>query len=292
MTQKIIPHLWYDDNARKARDFYCHVFHQEHHNELINLDGTPSGQVELLEMSLFGQTFDLISAGPYFKFNPSISFLVNCASVEEVERYWLEFSEHAQIMMPLGVYPFSKAYGWLEDKYGLSWQFYHTEIKAQKIIPSLMFVGENCGKTEEAVNFYTQVFDASRIEGISRYEKGEGENKEGNIKHIDFKLEGINFAAMDSGYNYNFTFNEAISLLVECNTQEEIDYYWNELSAYPEAEQCGWLKDKYGVSWQIVPTVLGEMLKHGDQEEREKITRAFLKMKKFDINKLLSAYDN
>ncbi len=289
---RIIPHLWYDDNAREARDFYCRVFHQEQQNKPVNFDGTPSGKVELLEMSLFGQTFNLISAGPYFKFNPSISFLVNCNSEEEVGRYWTEFGKNAHIMMPLDSYPFSRAYGWLEDKYGLSWQFYYTEKATQKIIPTLMFVGENCGKAEEAVDLYTQVFGASGIGAISRYEKEEGDNKEGTIQHIDFKLEGTGFAAMDSGYKHNFTFNEAISFLVECRTQEEIDYYWEKLSAHPEAEQCGWLKDRYGVSWQIVPQVLGEMMKRGGAEKRAKITEAFLKMKKFDIGKLLSAYND
>jgi predicted 3-demethylubiquinone-9 3-methyltransferase (glyoxalase superfamily) len=160
----------------------------------------------------------------------------------------------------------------------------------QKIVPSLMFVGEQCGRAEEAINFYRSVFENTKVDHIMRYGNGEEPEKEGTVKHADFTLEGQQFAAMDSARAHNFSFNEAISFIVPCRTQDEIDRYWGKLSAHPNAEQCGWLKDKFGLSWQVVPTVLNELLSDADPNRTARVTQAFLKMKKFDIAKLEEAY--
>jgi predicted 3-demethylubiquinone-9 3-methyltransferase (glyoxalase superfamily) len=243
-------------------------------------------------MELVGQRFMLISDGPLFKFNPSISFLIACGRKTEVDKLWAKLSEGGMALMELSEYPFSERYGWLQDKYGLSWQVMFVgecEIK-QKITPTLMFVGGVCGKAEEAISFYASVFHNAKVGEILRYGKGEEPDKEGTIKHVAFVLEGQQFAAMDSAREHNFAFNEAISFIVRCDTQEEIDYYWGKLSAVPEAEQCGWLKDRYGLSWQIVPTAMGKMMQDRDEKRLARVTEAFLKMKKFDIEKLSQAY--
>ena len=195
--------------------------------------------------------------------------------------------------MDLGTYPFSEKYGWIIDKYGLSWQlmFFGDFPIKQKIIPTLMFVGKVAGKAEEAINFYVPVFRNAKVGDIARYGKGEEPDKEGTVKHANFTLEGQEFSAMDSALEHKFGFNEAISFMVFCDSQEEIDYYWEKLSAVPEAEQCGWLKDKYGASWQVTPTILQEMMKNGSREQIDRVTQAFLPMKKFDIAKLEEAYD-
>jgi predicted 3-demethylubiquinone-9 3-methyltransferase (glyoxalase superfamily) len=158
------------------------------------------------------------------------------------------------------------------------------------ITPTLMFTGKQCGKTEEALNFYAAVFRNAHVGGILRYGAGEEPDREGTIKHAAFTLEGQEFAAMDSARVHNFIFNEAISFAVNCNTQAEIDYYWGKLSADPASEQCGWLKDRYGVSWQIVPAALAIMLRDKDRDKRMRVTESFLKMKKFDISNLERAY--
>jgi predicted 3-demethylubiquinone-9 3-methyltransferase (glyoxalase superfamily) len=205
----------------------------------------------------------------------------------------VKLSEGGTALMELGVYPFREKYGWLQDRYGLSWQVMFMgdrEIK-QKITPTLMFVGDVCGKAEEAINFYASVFKDAEVHDILRYSKGEEPDKEGSVKHAAFTLEGQDFAAMDSAHEHNFTFNEAISLVVHYDTQKDLDYYWGKLSAVPEAEQCGWLKDKLGLSWQIVPTVMDEMLKDKDQKKMARVTEAFLKMRKFDIDTLKRAYE-
>ena len=152
-----------------------------------------------------------------------------------------------------------------------------------------MFTKDVAGKTKEAIDTYTSIFPNSKIEMVVPYAKDDGD-KEGFIKHSRFTLSGKNFMAMDSSLPHDFCFNEAISFVVNCNTQKEIDYYWEKLSAVPEAEQCGWLKDKYGVSWQIVPAAMNEMMTSGNKEKIARVTEAFLKMKKFDIKTLERAY--
>jgi len=153
-----------------------------------------------------------------------------------------------------------------------------------------MFVGSVCGKAEQAVNFWTSVFREAKVDAILRFGKGEEPDKEGTLKYAAFSLLGQEFGAMDSAYEHSFAFNEAISFILHCDTQEEIDYYWKKLSAVPEAEQCGWLKDKFGLSWQIVPTAMDEMMRKGSKEQIMRVTEAFLIMKKFDIESLKQAY--
>jgi predicted 3-demethylubiquinone-9 3-methyltransferase (glyoxalase superfamily) len=195
--------------------------------------------------------------------------------------------------MELGIYPFSERYGWLQDKYGLSWQIIYSsgEHVKQKITPVIMFVGNVCGKAEEAVNFWTSIFPEAKVNAILHFGKGEEPDKEGTLKYGSFSLFGQEFVAMDSAHEHPFTFNEAISFIVNCDTQEEINYYWEKLSAVPEAEQCGWLKDKYGFSWQVVPSGMDEMLRGDDRERIDRVTQAFLDMKKIDIAKLQEVYD-
>lgn len=291
--QGITSHLWFDKEAKEAAKFYTSIFKDSKTKSTATLDGTPSGAVDIVTIELSGQEFTLLSAGPLFKFTPAVSFLVACATKEDVDALWGELSEGGSALMELGEYPFSEKYGWMQDRYGLSWQvmFMGDRKITQKITPTLMFVGNVCGKAEEAITFYSSVFHNANVGDILRYSKGEEPDKEGTIKHAAFMLEGQEFAAMDSARMHHFSFNEAISFMVHCETQEEIDYYWEKLSAVPEAEQCGWLKDKFGFSWQIVPTAMDEMLQGGDKKKIARVTEAFLKMKKFDIVELKKAYE-
>ncbi|AFQ44367.1 VOC family protein [Desulfosporosinus meridiei] len=291
--QKIIPHLWFDKEADEASRFYLSLFEGSILKDKTILSGTPSGSVDMITIELAGQEFMLLSAGPLFKFTPSVSFRIACSSSEEVEGLWGKLIEKGAALMPLDTYPFSQKYGWLVDKYGLSWQIMHMGdmgIK-QKITPTLMFVGDQCGNAEDAIRFYSTIFEHSSVGDILRYGEGAAPNKPKMIQHVDFTLNNQSFSAMDSAYEHNFTFNEAISLVVKCKTQAEIDYYWEKLSAVPEAEQCGWLKDKYGFSWQIVPAIMDEMMQNKDAKKLAQVTEAFLKMKKFEISKLIEAYE-
>ncbi len=293
IMEKITPHLWFDNNAGEAAKFYTSIFKNSKIKNVTTLHNTPSGTVEIFTVELMGQEFTLISAGPLFKFNPSVSFLVACSTKEEVDALWKKLSQGGTVLIELGEYPFSEKYGWLQDKYGLSWQvvFMGDHMIKQRIIPTLMFVGKQLGKAEEAINFYASVFGNARVGDIFHYSKGEGPDKEGTVEYASFMLEGQEFAAMDSAREHNFGFNEAISFMVHCETQKEIDYYWEKLSADPNAEQCGWLKDKYGLSWQILPNLMDEMLKDNDTKKIARVTEAFLQMKKLDIAKLKKVYE-
>jgi len=292
MRQKITPHLWYDKEAKEAAQFYVSIFKDAKIKSTATLRNTPSGDTDVVTLELFGQEFTLISAGPLFKFNPSVSFVVACSTKEETDVLYDALSKNGGILIPLGAYSFSERYAWITDKYGLSWQLmtYGNQPIGQKIIPTVMFVGKLVGKCEEAVNFYASVFHNSAVGEIMRYNKGEEPDVPGTVKHVSYKLEDEEFAAMDSALEHKFNFNEATSFVVHCETQEEIDYYWNKLSADPKAEICGWLKDKYGFSWQVVSNAMDRMMQSGDEKAMARVTEAFLKMKKFDIAALEKAY--
>ncbi len=298
--QKIIPHLWYDKEAKEAAEFYTSIFPESQITNVRTIHDTPSGDCDIVSFTLWGYSFMSISAGPYFKLNPSISFMVNFDPSQDqdaktkLDTVWAKLSEGGKVLMPLDKYPFSEHYGWIQDKYGVSWQLILTKPEGEKrpaIIPSMLFVGDVCGKAEEATNFYLSIFKDAKRGTIARYPAGMEPDKEGTIMFTDFTLENQWFIAMDSAHKHEFSFNEAVSFIVHCKNQEEIDYYWEKLSADPKSEQCGWLTDKYGVSWQVVPVEMDEMMSKGTPEQITRVTEAFLKMKKFDIAKLKEAYE-
>lgn len=289
--EKITPHLWFDNEAKEAGAFYASVFSNSRVKNTTTLHDTPSGSVDIVTIELAGQELTLLSAGPLFEFTPAISFLVACDTKEEVDALWKELSRGGTALVELGAYPFSERFGWTEDRYGLSWQVMYAggaPIR-QKITPVLMFNGQQSGRAEEAVRFYTNVFRNAKVGDVHRYETAEGPHESGTVKYAGFTLEGQEFGAMDGGRDEGAGFNEAISLQIHCRTQQEIDYYWDKLTADPAAEQCGWLKDKFGVSWQVVPDEMDEMLASGDPAKVARVTEAFLKMKKFDLAKLREA---
>ena len=161
--------------------------------------------------------------------------------------------------------------------------------RMQKITANLWFDHQ----AEEAAKFYTSIFDKSKIKRTSYYGK-EGfeihKRHNGSVMTVEFEIEGQTFVALNGGPVFNF--NESISFIVNCETQEEIDYYWDRLSAGgdPAAQQCGWLKDKYGVSWQIVPTELSEMVEGSPTEKTQRVMKVMLQMQKLDLEKLKQAY--
>ena len=287
--QKIVPHLWYDKEAQEAALFYVSLFEK---SKLVSTkvikNPPPFDDAELVSFELAGQQFMAISAGPYFKFNPSISLMVACSTSEEVDRMWEALSEGGTELMALGEYPFSNRYAWVQDRYGLSWQLMLIDggLEVQKITPNLLFSDGSCGKAEEAIRYYAEVFENTEIGQLSRYTEGEAQSAKAKVNFAAFKLDSIALSAMDNGYDVDYTFNEAFSLIVNCKDQNEIDYFWEKLSAVPEAENCGWCKDQFGVSWQVLPSTWEEILFGGSEEQVQKVTEAFLKMKKFDLKAL------
>lgn len=279
MKNNIYPCLWFDNQGKEAADLYCSTFGKS---------GISEENQIVLTFQLNGQKFMGLNGGPMFTPNPSISFYVVCQTREEVDRAWNRLSDGGLELMPLGEYEWSDYYGWVQDKFRISWQLALGKMEdvGQKFTPFLMFTNNQKGKAEQAVRFYTSIFDGSSIEGILKYGAGENGN-EGMVKHAQFKLGSQVFMATDSSIPHDFGFNEGISLVVDCDDQRQIDYYWDKLTAGGEESMCGWLKDKFGVWWQIVPAILPKLL--GDPARAGRVTEAFLKMKKFDIETLIKA---
>jgi len=278
MNNAIYPCLWFDGNAKEAAEFYCSVFK----NSKI-VDDTPL----VVTFELNGKLIMGLNGGPMFKFNPSISLFVYCESIEETNLVWAKLIESGKELMPIDKYPWSERYGWLEDKFGFTWQISvaDTEEAKLKITPAMFFTGDQFGRAEDAITFYSSVFENSATDLLMHYE-GNDPN-EGKVLYSEFSLNHYSLIAMDGPGVHEYTFNEAVSFVVSCQTQEEIDYYWSKLSEGGSEWQCGWLKDKFGVSWQIVPDVLFTLM--SDPSKSERVIKAFMQMKKFDIQKLVNA---
>jgi predicted 3-demethylubiquinone-9 3-methyltransferase (glyoxalase superfamily) len=277
--QKITPFLWFDGDAEEAMTTWVQHFENA---EILNRtsveDGRPGGGESLMmgTVRLAGFEIMLLNGGPDHAITPAISSMVSCESIDQVDRLWEALSPGGEVLMPLDTYPFSERYGWLQDRFGVSWQLMHAGTP-QSITPCLLFVGDQFGRAEEAMTLYTSLFDDARIGEVSRDERGA-------INYGPFTLAGQDFVAMESDEQHEFTFTEGTSLFVRCTSQEEVDHFWNALTANGgQPSVCGWLKDPFGVSWQIVPTALMELMSDPDPEKSQRVTQAMLQMTKIDV---------
>jgi predicted 3-demethylubiquinone-9 3-methyltransferase (glyoxalase superfamily) len=274
MNNNIHPCIWYDGNAKEAATFYCSIFS----NSKITTD-TPM----VVNFELWGNKFMGLNGGPMFKVNPSISIFVNCKSAEQTDEIYNKLAEGGEPLMAIGKYDWSERYGWIKDKFGLTWQIMlSTE---ERICPSLLFTGDKFGKAEAAIKLYTSVFDNSSIAVLQLW--GNETPFAGKVLFSESKLDGFNLIAMDGPGEHAFAFNEAISFVVECKDQQEIDHYWNTFTERGQESQCGWLKDEFGISWQIIPASLGKLM--SDPERGQRAMQELMKMKKLDIAKLENA---
>ena len=280
MKNKFFPCLWQNGTSRQAAELYSAAFGDTVITEYNDM-------VIMIEIS--GCKIMLLNAGPMFTPNPSISLFATSGDEKQVDAAFKKLSDGGKVMMALDKYPWSDRYAWVQDQFGVSWQLMLAKpgLMEQKITPALMFTQAMAGKAEEAMQLYTSLFPNSSAESISRYEKGDGD-VEGTVKHGRFLLDGQMFVAMDSSAAHAFTFSEGVSICVNCDTQEEIDTYWNRLTAGGGQESmCGWLKDKYGVSWQIVPSVMEELM--SDPAKFQRVIQEVMKMKKLDIDTMVNA---
>lgn len=295
--QKIKPCLWFDQQAEEAAGFYVSLFDNSkigsvsrYSESSANASGQPKGSAMVVEFELDGQQFMGLNGGPHFKFTPATSFFVHCEDEKEIDVLWKKLGDKGSVLMPLDNYPFADKYGWLQDRFGLSWQLMLAKNE-QKFVTSFLFVKDVAGKAEEAMKFYTSQFPGSSVQMAVKYEPGENGN-EGSIKYGRFALAGKEFVVMDNHCDdHDFTFTPAISMVLLCESQEEIDHYWEELSAGGRKDQCGWLQDKFGVSWQIVPSDLARLL-GGTEKQTEQVMKSVISMKKLDIAQMRQAYEN
>jgi predicted 3-demethylubiquinone-9 3-methyltransferase (glyoxalase superfamily) len=297
--QKITPFLWFNDNAEEAVNFYTSLFDDSKILNVTRYDeagakasGQKAGSAMTVAFKLEGQNFTALNSGPHFKLNQSISFFVYCESDSKIENVFSKLSEGGRILFPLAKYDWSPRYAWVVDKFGLSWQLDVEKINSsQKILPSFLFVNEKSLKVKEAITFYSSVFPNSKLVMEYPYDKSV-HVPDGTLLFAQFKLSDYLFNAMSSTMHHDFDFNEAFSFVVNCKDQDEVDYYWDTLTDGGMESQCAWLKDKFGVSWQIVPTRLIELLGDPNPVKAQKVMMAMLQMKKIIIEDLEKAYVN
>ena len=283
MNNDIFPCIWFNQNGSEAAQFYTSIFK----NSKITVDSSM-----VINIEIEGQKLMFLSVGPQFRPNQSFSLMMMCDSHEEVEDYYQKLSAGGKIMMALDTYPWSEKYAWVEDLYGISWQLYYNAEKAeQKFSPVMMFTGNNAGKCREAIGFYTDIFPNSKVESIMDYPEGQGEAA-GNIAHSQFLIGNYTMMAMDSSHDHKVQFSEGTSMVLMTNNQEETDFYWNKLTDGGEESMCGWLKDRYGFSWQITPKRLIELTNNGNPELNKKAFDAMLKMKKIIIKDIEDAINS
>lgn len=296
----IKPHLWFSQSAKQAAEFYA-SFMPDAAVNYTNHFPMGGGECEIVEFTIAGQSFFGISAGQGIGINPSISFMINFDpsrdpdAARHIDEIWSKLTEKGKVHMPLDSYPFSKRYGWVEDKYGISWQLMLTNPEGEErpvIIPSLMFTEPVTGRANEAIDFYCSIFKDGKRGTTAPRPVDMGPDKAGTLMFADFYIDQTWFAAMDSALQHGYNFNDAVSLLIPCETQEEIDHYWQALTTDGQPGQCGWLKDKYGVSWQVASTVMFDAFKKGSPEQIARVTESFMTMKKVDMATLQRAYDS
>jgi predicted 3-demethylubiquinone-9 3-methyltransferase (glyoxalase superfamily) len=297
-VSRIVPCIWLDDQAESAAAFYARIFPHgrvtatsRYPESIDNPGGKPRGSVLTVELELAGQRFTALNGGPHFVLNPSISFFANVDSAAAADRLFAPLAEGGKALMPLDAYPWSERYGWIQDRFGVSWQVMagRRPPGGATIVPCLMFAGKQHGRAAEAMRTYANIFPASRVDHLEHYAAGEG--PEGTIKHGRFVLDGQEMTAMDSHVSHDIAFNEALSLQVRCDDQDELDRYWAKLAEGGEHGPCGWLKDRFGLSWQVVPTAMAQWMTSDDAAARDRAFEAMLKMKKLDIAALERAFD-
>lgn len=279
MNNKIYPCLWFDGKAKEAAEFYCSIFE----NSKITAD-TPI----VVNFELCGKKIMGLNGGPMFKITPAISLFVTCADNNEIENCWSKLSEGGSAMIPLDKYPWAEKYGWVKDKFGMTWQLMVGDITqtSQKINISFLFSNQQFGKAKEAIDLYTSIFPNSNIQHQELYKAGEPA-PEGYLKFCRFTLAGEVLSAMDGPGDHQFTFTEGLSIVAECETQNEIDSYWEKLTEGGEESKCGWLKDKFGISWQIIPAVLGKLMNDPDKSSR--VMQVVMQSVKLNIAELENA---
>ena len=282
MDQVITPAIWCDGTADEAAQFYADVF-----RDTSIAEQAPGIAATV---SIHGFRLSLINGGNQYAPNPSISCILNFDPLlfggeEQARAYLDELYKRLStggVLMELGEYPFSPRYAWVRDRFGMTWQLMLTDPDGDPrpfVIPSFMFGGTNHANAEEATDAWIALFDNSRRGVLYRYKEG-GPLDAGTVMFTDFTLRGTWMAATDSGTFHDFTFTPGVSIIVSCRDQEEIDRYWAGLSAVPEAERCGWCVDRWGVSWQVVPHNIAELM--ADAATRDKI----LHMGKIDLTEL------
>lgn len=291
---RLSPCLWFRTEADAVADFYTSTFggtivRRAYYPDAENVGGYAPGDLLTVDFEIGGLEFTALNGGPEFGVNPSISFFIEVRDASEVDRLAAILLDGGETLMPVDAYPWSERYGWVQDRFGVSWQIMAAGDEALAIMPCLLFSGELAGRANDALEHYTDVFSAT-TGYMGRYGPEDGE-REGWIGHATINLLGTRLALSDGDREHGHPFTEGVSLQVLCDTQEQIDHYWDALTADGGREsQCGWLVDRFGVSWQVSPADMAEWLASDDGEARARAFSAMLRMRRLDLSTLEAAY--
>jgi predicted 3-demethylubiquinone-9 3-methyltransferase (glyoxalase superfamily) len=291
--KKITPFLWFNNQAEEALNFYVSVFPGSKIEKLTfyGAEGPgKQGTVKSCRFLLMGEEFLAIDGGPGFVFTPAISFVVNCDTQEEADALWEKLSAEGEVLTPLDHYALLRKYGWIRDKYGITWQL-EIMSSSQKIMPLLLFTGKQNRRAEDAMVFYAAVFEDAQPLEMERYIDGELGDPY-SVRRARLLLVDQELMVTDSNIDSAYLFTPAISLFVDCKTQAEIDKFWEKLSADGgEKGMCGWLTDQFGVSWQVVPSTLVDWINDPNPVKSQRVIQGLLAMRKLDIEDLRKAYE-
>jgi predicted 3-demethylubiquinone-9 3-methyltransferase (glyoxalase superfamily) len=276
MSEKTYPCLWFDGQAKAAAQFYCSIFPDSN-----IIQESPM----VVNWVLNGKRFMGLNGGPMFQLNASISVFANFDNQANLDAAWNQLIEGGSALMPIDKYPWSERYGWLKDKFGLTWQLMLSDNNL--LLPSMLFSNTQFGNAQSAMQLYHTIFPSSGID-ITELYGPENPDQAGKLMFGQMHVMNNPLILMDGPGDHYFQFNEAFSFVVECANQAEIDQYWNSLIADGGQESmCGWLKDRFGVSWQIIPTALSKLMSHSNNGQ--KVMEALLKMRKLVIADLEAA---
>ena len=280
MKEKITPCLWFNGDAKEAAALYCSAF---------SAARITSQSPFVTGIEIGGQHITLLDGGPQYRPNASISFYVGCETIAEFDQIWDALSASGTVVAAPASTPWSDRYGYVTDKFGVAWQLGVQAARdiTQKVTPYFMFTGNQYGKAEEAIKLYSTVFKGASVAGDAvRYGKNDAGEHAGYVRHVEMNLLNQKFMLADVAEGA-VGFTEGVSLTVHCESQEEVDYYWTKLTQGGKESMCGWLKDRFGVSWQIIPTVLTKLM--SDPSKAGKAAKAFMTMRKLDIEQIVQA---
>lgn len=274
MKSPITSCLWFDGKAAEAAAFHCKTFPN---SKIIQSDEF------VTHYDINGYRFTALNGGPQYKMTPAVSYFVYCGSDEEIERLYKLLKQGGRVLMPLGTYPWTSKYAWVQDKFGVSWQLDIDDIKVpQKVVPSLLFTDKKYALIQEAFDHYDVVFETMFLTSLP-YPINAGAPL-GTHQFAQFKLNDTVFNAMSNNSKHDFDFTPGNSFVIECESQEEIDECWDQLIEGGEGSKCGWLVDKYGISWQVIPSQLDQLMSNPDTAQA--VMGKMLEMEKIDINVL------
>ncbi|NRE13522.1 VOC family protein [Enterococcus faecalis] len=284
---KFSPCLWFDTQAEEAANFYTTIFEKGailSKTNYVNEEHQPQGtSLMTIEFTLANQKIIGLNGGPEFSFTPASSFFVECKTLSQTETLWKNLTADGQILMPFGEYPFSPLYGWVVDKFGVSWQVSFSG-KEQTIVPTFMFANEKYGEAAKALSEWLAIFGPGEIIEKVEYE-------DGNIAQALFTLQEQPFRVMDARDKHDFDFTMAFSIYIDCENQEEIDRLWQQVTAKGKEWPCGWMEDQFGVSWQTDNPELKRYLSDSNPARANEVTKKLYQMKKIDLNQLKEVYD-